>query len=427
MAAAAFRAVILLLVRVFYRTIAVLGRVPTGGPVLVVANHPNGLLDPIVLRIALDRPVAFLAKSTLFGNPLGRFAMGAFGALPVYRASEADTRRNEETFAACRDLLRGGGWLALFPEGVSHDGPRLMPLKTGAARIALGAGVPVTVLPAGLLFEDRAVFRTRASVAVGEPFVVAPGDPDDRAAVDALTARISGALGALVLQADDREVWRGLLAVAAWTSADGGRDMAALQARAHALAAGYRALAERDPGALDRVVAATRRLVAHLDALGVADPLALHAAPPSRARALLPLLALAPFALCGAVLGWPPYRLVRPLAERLAAGHQDVVSTYKLLLGIVAIGGAWLVETAAAVALLGPEGLSVLALAPTCGWLALRWDERWTRRAEAHHAWRAGRGRPDEAALASQARAALVAQVEQELGALTQPVTTQGG
>lgn len=410
------RAVFLALVRVYYRTIAARGEVPDAGPVIVVANHPNALLDPLVLRVALGRPIAFLAKSTLFDDPVGRLAMESFAAIPVYRAKEADTRQNEETFARCRALLRGGGWLALFPEGVSHDAPGLLPLKTGAARIALGAGVPVRVLPVGILYEDRAIFRTRAAVRVGAPIPVPPSDPDDRAAVDALTGRIAEALGALVLQAGDREVWRGLLAVAAWTSPDGGADVAALQARATRLAARYRALSVEDPATLDRLVAATRAHVSHLHALGIVDPLALVGGRPSRLRALLPLVALAPFAAIGALLGWLPYRIVRPLAVRLAHGHDDLVGTYKLLLGVVAIGGAWLVEAVAAGFAVGASaGVAVLLTAPATGWLALRWDERWTRRAEALHAWRIGRGRADEAGAADAARAALIAVVEGEL------------
>src|SRR5579863_5696789 len=128
------------LVRLYYPVRLVEGaeRIPRDRPVVFVLNHPNGLLDPIVLRVATGRATRFLAKSTLFGNPLGRVAMSAFGSIPVYRAQEAgarapDASRNDEAFARCRAAL------ALFPEGTSHSDPQLRPLKTGAARIALSA------------------------------------------------------------------------------------------------------------------------------------------------------------------------------------------------------------------------------------------------------------------------------------------------
>jgi 1-acyl-sn-glycerol-3-phosphate acyltransferase len=127
----------LLLIRVFFRRITLIGRerVPEDGPVVVLANHPNGLLDPLVARVALGRALAFLGKSTVFGNPFGRLAMHSFGVIPVYRHKDgADTSKNEETFQRCRELLAAGGWLMLFPEGTSHSETTLLPLKTGAAR-----------------------------------------------------------------------------------------------------------------------------------------------------------------------------------------------------------------------------------------------------------------------------------------------------
>ena len=89
-----------------------------------VLNHPNGLMDSLVLKAALKRPIAFLAKSTLFGNPLGKAVMEAFDSLPVYRRRDDGlpggpkgdaNERNEVTFARCRAILAQKGAIALFP------------------------------------------------------------------------------------------------------------------------------------------------------------------------------------------------------------------------------------------------------------------------------------------------------------------------
>jgi 1-acyl-sn-glycerol-3-phosphate acyltransferase len=112
-------------------------------------------MDPLVLRVMTGRRIRFLAKSTLWGNPFGRLAMDAFECLKVYRHQDlagdaagtataagslsAARDRNEEAFAHCRAELASGAELALYPEGTSHSEPRLKPLKSGAARLALSA------------------------------------------------------------------------------------------------------------------------------------------------------------------------------------------------------------------------------------------------------------------------------------------------
>ena len=162
------------LVRLYYPKRVVEGgeRIPTGKPLVFLVNHPNGLLDPLVLRVSTGRAARFLAKSTLFGNPFGRLAMDAFGSIPIYRAQEAggragDASRNDESFARCRAELATGGALALFPEGTSHSDPQLRPLKTGAARIALSAEAEQTGGSGSC--SCRWVCITRASRPSGPP------------------------------------------------------------------------------------------------------------------------------------------------------------------------------------------------------------------------------------------------------------------
>ena len=230
------------LVRFYYPSLRCEGasrlRGLAGKPVVFAPNHPNALLDPLVLRLALGRDVAFLAKSTLFRSPFTRSVLDAFGALPVYRQKEpeagdgAGTQRgdkNEETFARCRGLLGKGGSLALFPEGTSHSDPTLRPLKTGAARIALSAEAErgfelgVMLVPVGLLYEAKTTFRSRALVVVGEPIACLPyaraHAEDERAAVRELTARLREGMDEVVLQAETRELLDGVARVAAYAHA----------------------------------------------------------------------------------------------------------------------------------------------------------------------------------------------------------------
>ena len=80
-----FRAVL----RLYYRSIQVQGKesLSREGAVLLVANHPNSLLDPALLIHLLSRPLHFGAKHTLFSGPIGPI-LEAFGAIPLVRARD---------------------------------------------------------------------------------------------------------------------------------------------------------------------------------------------------------------------------------------------------------------------------------------------------------------------------------------------------
>jgi glycerol-3-phosphate O-acyltransferase/dihydroxyacetone phosphate acyltransferase len=197
----------------FFREVTVEGRerIPLDRPVIIVLNHFNGLVDPVVAVHALGRLPRFIAKATLWKVTLARPFLALAGLIPVYRTEdrEVDQRDasagNTSAFAACHEVLAEGGTIAIFPEGTTSARSRLAPMKTGAARIALGAfaqGVEdLVIVPIGLAFEDRVAFRGRAFVEVGTPLVLAdvlpdllpPGgtaSEDDREAVDRLTDAI---------------------------------------------------------------------------------------------------------------------------------------------------------------------------------------------------------------------------------------------
>ena len=94
----------------FYRSVEVSGRdhVPAGRPMLVVANHGNGLVDPIVVASALRRLPRFLAKAALWRIPVARPFLAAAGVLPVYRRADGDAGGNHAVFEACHlELARG--------------------------------------------------------------------------------------------------------------------------------------------------------------------------------------------------------------------------------------------------------------------------------------------------------------------------------
>ena len=182
--------------------------VPRRGPVLLVANHPNSLLDPLLVAAVARRPVRFLAKAPLFADWKIGWLIRGVGAIPVYRRADdpASMDRNTEMFRAVHAALAGGAAVGIFPEGLSHSEPALATLRTGAARIALGAhaltGHPFPIVPVGLVFRQKDIFRSEALVLVGQPVPwddLAPRGVNEEAVVRALTDRIAEALRQLTV------------------------------------------------------------------------------------------------------------------------------------------------------------------------------------------------------------------------------------
>ena len=178
-------AVSLPVLRLLYRLEAHgLENLPAEGGYVLAANHVSSF-DPWPLGIPLwpRRFLRFMAKSELYWWPL-RYLLDAGGAFPV-RRGQADL----EAIEAGAELARAGHVVAMFPEGTrrrkglrkKHEArPR-----TGAARIALLAGVPL--VPAAIKGTDRLLRLGRLKVVYGEPL---PPEGKPQELTDRLMAEI---------------------------------------------------------------------------------------------------------------------------------------------------------------------------------------------------------------------------------------------
>lgn len=178
------------------------------GPIVAVSNHFGGLSDGVLLIDSLPRMPRVVARDAIWRVPVAGRLASAIGMIPVHRAADGVPTSNDAMFQSAYAALRDGDLVLIFPEGVTQDVPHMAPLRTGAARILLGAaasGVPaIHILPIGLHYEDKAGFRSRALVNVGAPIDLdawiaeraegVPDGADDRVAVHALTSRIDSAL-----------------------------------------------------------------------------------------------------------------------------------------------------------------------------------------------------------------------------------------
>lgn len=398
------RAVVIALLRftlrVFFRRVGSEGleRVPAAGPVLLVLNHPNSLIDPIFLLCLAPRPVSFLAKAALFKLPVVGWLIRAAGAIPIERRQDpgADLTKNREAFARVRARLLAGGAVALFPEGTSHSDPRLKPMKTGAARIALGvtSNPPLRIQPVGLFYTDKQSFRSAALVYYGETFEVAPapldaaGEPPPELVL-ALTARIGRALGEVTLQADAFEAHdfvartERILASQRRESDDAPRPGLAEEfALRRRVLAGYDTLKARDPERLERIRQRVLRYEAKLQGAGI-DPWDVPIGRPVAGRVLLVMglrllrfAMLIPLGVPGLALHYLPYRLVGLLSERAVGKHADILATAKAAAAIILFPLVWVGFAGLCWRWWGgPAGGIALALGPISGFAALRLAE----------------------------------------------------
>jgi 1-acyl-sn-glycerol-3-phosphate acyltransferase len=386
------------LARVFYRSVEVTGleHVPAVGPVLFVANHANSLVDPLLLYARLPRRARFLAKATLWKNPVVMPLLVLAGAVPVYRRQDGgDMTQNQDTFARCFEELEGDGAIALFPEGISYHAPELQPLKTGAARIALGARrddapLPVPVIPVGLTFEDKSRFRSRVLIVVGEPIdtgeELALAAQDSREAARHLTERIQAGLEQTTLNFPTWERAQIVEHAASILAVEGGPLPGQPELAEHftirrAMGEAYDEARAKHPERIARIEQRAERYDGMLTALGIRDDHVLSDYPFEHALTyvtdrLAVLLATAPLAIVGTLLNYIPYR-VPGLVGRLGREHGDLPATYKIMTGLLLFPLTWAFWSWCAGAWWGVWGaLAMACFAPLSGYVAILFHER---------------------------------------------------
>jgi 1-acyl-sn-glycerol-3-phosphate acyltransferase len=383
--------------KAYFRQIEVHGleHLPDRGPCVVLANHPNSMIDPFLLIAATERPLSFLAKAPLFGVPVLGWVLRRLLCIPAFRGQDPGyaKEKNQSLYEAAGRLLAEGRALAIFPEGKSHDEPALAEFKHGAARIAFEAqerGGAVQVLLVGLHYGRARGFRGRALLQFGPPLGLEErrGDygRDPRAAVAALTAELQERLSERVLSAESRDVLRlaDLLARMRALEAGGPDGLKEGFDRRRRVLACYREFRERAPAeveALRRDLARYERL---LDLLGVRDE---HVAADYRAGRAVGfalkntfLLALGlPFLAAGLACNLLPY-LASWAAARVFGREPITRASAGFFAALVFFPLAW-----AALAVLAwrwagrPGAITALAAAPLCGLVALHGMDRWHR------------------------------------------------
>ncbi len=388
------------LLRFFFHRIEVAGvdNVPRDRGGVLIAWHPNGLLDPGLILAHFPRRVVFGARHGLLHWPLLGWFLRKIGTVPIYRPQDLGGPRDEEARRAAnrRSLdalaseVAAGSFAALFPEGDSHDEPHLLDLRPGAARLLLRAreltpegAPPPVLLPVGLHYDRKNLFGSTALVEFHPPVdlpdeliepsapeaVDAVDAPDEAGAVDAVDAGLRARVGGLtrlirtvlveVVQAT--ESWethhlmhrlRKLMRAERAARAGARPGPPSLRERVLGLARvwhGYLTCRASRPEETARLEARVRRYHAVLEGLGLHDhelDVEADLVSPWRlavllAQAVVVYLLLPPLLVLGYLVNTPIALALGVAGRRLGARVKDE-ATIKLLLGASVFPLTWL-------------------------------------------------------------------------------------
>ncbi len=387
---------------VFFREIELQGRenVPEDGPLLLVSNHLNAFVDPLLIQLGMKRRITITAKGPLTRQPLVGTLMRLTRVIAFHRLQDRGTEtgpdRLKEHLDECGRRLEEGAAIVLFPEAKSHDDPGLRPFRHGASRIAFdhvlkhGMASRLRLVPVGLSFEAKEHARSRALVRFGEPIDAASWVAEHPGASPArLTAELKRRIRKLVVEHDSRREelltrWAARLVLASEERRPWGAST--LSTSRHI----------RDGLRRDTVGgrALARSILAHrqrLQRLGL-GPESLHGPADLSAFARflfkesLVLGPLAPLATWGALQNLPPTLLTCAVTHRISR-LRDMWASNAVFSSFLAYPPWYAAQTAASLALLPPPlGLLRALAVPAAGWLALGW---WDRLNDDRLVWRA--------------------------------------
>jgi 1-acyl-sn-glycerol-3-phosphate acyltransferase len=426
-----------IVILVFIRRVDITGRelVPVDRPAVLASNHVNAMADVAAIAAIAPRFPHFLAAASWFKLRPARWLFWWGGALPIYRRRDSlETETNESTFAACHAALAAGDHLVIFPEGEMAMGSSLQPLRTGAARIALGAadeaGVRgVTIIPVGLVYDAPTKFRSIGEMHFAEPIEIDDWldvyRADQAKAVRGITELLTERLESATVSNPSPEAAALLDRAAALSIADDADwpDEIPYARRNSLRRALGRAMAdaggESSPayGELDAAVAAHAR---DLAALGIEDPKAVPALVPAtlfaRTRLRVQLGVLTPPAVLGITANAPTVALVLVARGRVKnPGWQLSVQGFvaSFLSPIV-----WGAEYALLARRLGRRrAIALVSVGAVGGLAAIAFSERRHRLQQITWQERAENEQPADVVAARASRAAVRAQVDRLVGA----------
>lgn len=183
--------------------------IPQNKPVLLLPNHQNGLLDPLILAAFIpNRRPYFLTRSDVFSHPVLRRIFTLFRMLPVYRMRDGRNTlgKNQAIFDHCVELLKNGESVLLFPEANHNINRQVRPLSKGFTRIVFQAldqhpSLNLELVPVGINYQRADGFPDRVLYCFGKPIPARPFalDADRNSATRRLISQVFEGLSHLTV------------------------------------------------------------------------------------------------------------------------------------------------------------------------------------------------------------------------------------
>ncbi|MCA9241219.1 MAG: 1-acyl-sn-glycerol-3-phosphate acyltransferase, partial [Planctomycetales bacterium] len=358
-------------------------------PLLLSANHPSSLLDPVIVGLASRRPVRFFAKAPLFETPILGVIMRALVMIPAYRGQDdrAQVKKNLESLERGIELLAQGEAVGIFPEGKSHDLERVEMVRGGAARMALQAAKrapDLQVVPIGLNYEKKERFFSSIWVQVGQPILMREWIEMQSVEVEKqlsrlFTAELEARMREVSIHLQDYQYHAevdDLELLAPLTSVEHDALLPALHRRKRITDA-INYFAREEPDTANRVLEQLQGFRKQVERAGLKTSATVLRC--SSLQTFVRLLTrwvgltlLLPVALVGTAFHAIPFVIVRVLAARATPPGRTAISLYRLLFGLPVYGLWYVVTIVVGLRLLPwPLVVGLLVALPVSGVIAL--------------------------------------------------------
>lgn len=165
----------------FYsKKITVVGseHIPKKEAVIFTANHPNGLIDPLLIATHIKRRTNFLVRAGVFNNPFIAKFFNLLGMMPIYRIRDGvqQLSKNEEIFNKCQQILKNNKTLLIFPEGTHKKDRAVRPLSKGFTRIIFKTldnfpNTRINIVPVGITYQNVSSYPSKTAIHFGSPIL----------------------------------------------------------------------------------------------------------------------------------------------------------------------------------------------------------------------------------------------------------------